>query len=84
MFCVSVKPWRHPDILIWVPSFWTLRTLGGCVWERSGTLLKWQGCHDLGLVRGHKGPVKGLRASGPQGLDPLFIVFNPELTDQPW
>jgi hypothetical protein len=24
------------------------------------------------LVKGHKGPVKGLRASGPQGLDPLF------------
>jgi hypothetical protein len=24
------------------------------------------------LVRGHKGPVKGLCASGPLGLDPLF------------
>jgi hypothetical protein len=24
------------------------------------------------LVKGHKGPVKGLRASGPHGLDPLF------------
>jgi hypothetical protein len=24
------------------------------------------------LVKGHKGPVKGLRASRPQGLDPLF------------
>jgi hypothetical protein len=24
------------------------------------------------LVKGHNGPVKGLRASGPQGLDPLF------------
>ena len=24
------------------------------------------------LVKGHKGPVKGLRTSGPQGPDPLF------------
>jgi hypothetical protein len=24
------------------------------------------------LAKGHKGPVKGLRASGPQGPDPLF------------
>jgi hypothetical protein len=24
------------------------------------------------LVKGHKGPVKGQRASGLQGLDPLF------------
>jgi hypothetical protein len=27
MSCVSVKPWRHSDILNRVPSFWTLRTL---------------------------------------------------------
>jgi hypothetical protein len=27
------------------------------------------------LVKGHKGPVKGLRALGPQGLNPLFILF---------
>ena len=26
LFCVSVKPWRHSAPLIWVPSFWTLRT----------------------------------------------------------
>jgi hypothetical protein len=26
------------------------------------------------LAKGHKGPVKGLRASGPQGLDPLFTT----------
>jgi hypothetical protein len=32
---------------------------------RPGTCLKGQGCHDLDLLRGHKGPVKGLRASGP-------------------
>ena len=24
-FCVSVRPWLHSDIHIWVPSFWTLR-----------------------------------------------------------
>jgi hypothetical protein len=28
------------------------------------------------LVKGHKGPVKGLRASGPQGLDPLFTHYS--------
>jgi hypothetical protein len=27
-FCVSVRPWLHSDIHIWVPSFWTWRTLG--------------------------------------------------------
>jgi hypothetical protein len=44
-------------------------SLGQC-----GTSLEGQGFHDLGLGRGHKGPVKDLRASGPQGLDPhLFI-----------
>jgi hypothetical protein len=26
-FCVSVSPWLHSDIHIWVPSFWTLRIL---------------------------------------------------------
>jgi len=26
-FCVSVRPWLHSDIHIWVPSFWTLRIL---------------------------------------------------------
>jgi len=24
-FCVSVRPWLHSDIHIWVPSYWTLR-----------------------------------------------------------
>jgi len=27
-FCVSVRPWLHSDIHIWVPSFWTLRMSG--------------------------------------------------------
>jgi hypothetical protein len=26
-FCVSVRPWLHSDMHIWVPSFWTLRIL---------------------------------------------------------
>jgi hypothetical protein len=26
-FCVSVRPWLHSDIHIWVPSFWNLRIL---------------------------------------------------------
>jgi hypothetical protein len=29
----------------------------------------------LTLVKGHKGPVKGLRASGPQGLDPYLLIL---------
>jgi hypothetical protein len=29
------------------------------------------------LVKGHNGPVKGLRAAGPQGLDPLFTHSTP-------
>ena len=28
------------------------------------------------LAKGHKGPVKGLCASGPQGLDPLFTHYS--------
>jgi hypothetical protein len=32
MFCVSVKSWRHSDILTWVPCFLTLRTLELKVW----------------------------------------------------
>jgi hypothetical protein len=28
------------------------------------------------LVKGHKGPVKGLCASGLQGLDPLFTHIH--------
>jgi hypothetical protein len=27
------------------------------------------------LAKGHKGSVKGLRASGPQGLEPLFTRY---------
>ena len=27
-FCVSVRPWPHSYIHIWVPSFWTQRILG--------------------------------------------------------
>ena len=27
-FCVSVRPWSHSDIHIWVPSFWIRRILG--------------------------------------------------------
>jgi hypothetical protein len=33
---------------------------------------KGQGSRNLYSVRGYKGPMKGLRDSGPQGLDPLF------------
>ena len=30
-FCVSVRPWPHSDIHIWVPSLWTLRLSGNYV-----------------------------------------------------
>jgi hypothetical protein len=44
----------------------------GAMWNFiKGTGLSW-----LGLkLKGHKGPVKGLPTFGPQGLDPLFILF---------
>jgi hypothetical protein len=29
--CVSVRPWLHSDMHIWVPSFWTLRISGNYV-----------------------------------------------------
>jgi hypothetical protein len=32
------------------------------------------------LPTGHKGPVKGLRASGPQGPDPLFTHTGTDST----
>jgi len=42
-FCVSVRPWRHSVIHIWVPSLWNLIILKNWVYGPSGTLLKEQG-----------------------------------------
>jgi hypothetical protein len=45
----------------------------GAIWnfvKKDRALMTWT------LVKGHKGPVKGLRASGPQGLDPLFSTYS--------
>jgi hypothetical protein len=47
----------HSDIYIWVPYFWTCRTLRYEVWGPSGTLLKEQGSCNLVQNMGHKGPV---------------------------
>ena len=44
MFCVSVRPWLHSDLHIWVPFFQTLRVL----W----TLVKEQGSFNLVSVYG--------------------------------
>jgi hypothetical protein len=61
------------DTLIWVPSFLdsedvTELSLGGDLelYYKDRALMTWT------LVEGHKGLLKGLRASGPQGLEPLF------------
>jgi hypothetical protein len=62
------------SLYIWVPSFLDpedIKSLGA-IWN----FLKRQGCHELDLVMGKKGPVKGLCASGPQGLDPLLIHYS--------
>ena len=67
-FCVSVKLWRHSDILIWVASFWSLRAIWNFI---KRTVLPWIGLQ----LKGHNGNIKGLRASGPKGLYPSLILF---------
>ena len=62
---MSVRPWPHSDIHIWIPSFLTLRTLGDYVLGPSGTLLKEQGSFNLVQNMGHKGPVLRPRCIGP-------------------
>jgi hypothetical protein len=36
------------------------------------------------LVKGHKGPVKGLRASGPQGPDHYLFILIPTVKEAGW
>jgi len=72
--CVSVKPWRHSDIPIWVPFSWTLinvRSLSlGSIWKFiTGTGLPWLG-HQF--IR-HKGPVK--KARDWKGWNPFISLF---------
>jgi hypothetical protein len=64
-FCLSVRPWSHSGIHIWVPSFWTWRILGYKVWGPSGTLVKEQGSYNLVQNMGHEGPVLRPRCIGP-------------------
>jgi hypothetical protein len=70
MFCVSVKLWRHSDILVWVPFSWALRMSEGgnlnCIKEAG---LSWLGLQSMG----HKGPVKGLCVSGLKGHEAIFF-----------
>jgi len=54
-FYVNVRPWLHSGIHIWVPSFWTWRTLGNRIWRPSGTLLKEQGSLNVVQNTGTKG-----------------------------
>ena len=61
----DVRPWPHSDIHIWVPSFWTQRTLGYWVWGPFGTSLKEQGSYSLVQNMGHKEPVLRPRCIGP-------------------
>jgi hypothetical protein len=83
MFCVSMKPWLHSNTRIWAPFSWTQRMLEVQVWEQSGTLVKDQGYHALDIrLWGEKGLPKGLGASGPKGLEPIYysILFYSILT----
>jgi hypothetical protein len=75
MFGVSVKPWQHSDIHIWVPTFWTLRTLGVSVWGQSGILLKEQCCQDWDVAKGEQRARKWSTRVGTKGLGPLFVLF---------
>ena len=64
-FCVSVRPWLHSYIQVWVPSFWTLRILGNLAQGPSGTLVKEQGFSNLVQNMGHKLPVLRPMCVGP-------------------
>jgi len=71
---VSVRPWPHSGICIWVPSFWTRRTLGYYAWGPSGTLLKEQGSYNLVQNMGHKGPVP--RCIGPGRARTQILFYS--------
>jgi hypothetical protein len=67
----------HSSKNIWVPSFWTWRTLGCWGWGPTGTLLKEQGCYNPVQNRGHKGPVLRPRCIGPgEGPYPNYCSSN--------
>jgi hypothetical protein len=74
-FCESTRLWPHSGIRIWVPSFWTRRTLGYWFWGPSGTLLKEQGSLNQVQIMGHKGPVLRSRWVGSGGARTPFLLY---------
>ena len=58
-----------------------VRSLGvRVIWN----FIEWTGLPRLGLQsKGHKGPVKDLRASGPKGLKPIIYLPTYQPTKQP-
>jgi len=78
-----VTQWPHSGMHIWVPFFWTRRTLGCWEWGPSGTLLKEQGSYNLVQFWGHRGPVLRPRCIGPRRAHTPFIFLfysNPVAT----
>ena len=67
-FCVSVKPWRHSDVTLWVHFSWTLRMSGLEGNKRE------QGFHDISL-RNTKGLPKAYVHQHPKGSNPFVILF---------
>jgi hypothetical protein len=67
----DVRPWPHSDIHIWVPSFWTQRTLGYWVWG-----LKEQGSYSLVQNMGHKRPVLRPRRIGPRRARTQTLFYS--------
>jgi len=47
VYILSVRPWLHWDMHIWVLSIWILRILRILIWVTSGTLVKEQGSFNL-------------------------------------
>ena len=83
--CVSVKPWLHSYIHIWVSSSWTLRILRILSLRPIATLEKEQGfpnpvsdcgiqktCFKASARRSHKGsnPITNLKDIDHGGVDP--------------
>lgn len=76
-FCVSAKFWRHSDILIWVQFSRTLIMLHVQVLGQSGTLLKRQGYHYLGIsLRGTHSLSKAYDHRDRRATNPSSNLFS--------
>ena len=71
--CEALATHRHTYLSSFFLGPENVRNLSlGTIWN----FIKGTGLPCLGFQRkGHKGPVKGLRAWGPKGLNPLSVLF---------